>query len=91
MSKVGNYIVGASVVAIMAGSPVEAEAHNNYGDDNTNDKDKVVYVEENLRDSLKNDNTIAWEMVANNEQELRNATSSNQTKEELKEELKEDS
>ena len=74
MSKVGNYIVGASVVAIMAGSPVEAEAHNNYGDDNTNDKDKVVYVEENLRDSLKNDNTIAWEMVANNEQELRNAT-----------------
>ena len=70
MSKVGNYIVGASVVAIMAGSPVEAEAHNNYGDDNTNDKDKVVYVEENLRDSLKNDNTIAWEMVANNEQEF---------------------
>ncbi len=91
MSKVGNYIVGASVVAIMAGSPMEAEAHNNYGDDNTSDKDKVVYVEENLRDTLKNDSIIAWEMLASNEQELNNTTLSNQSKEELKEELKEDS
>ena len=91
MSKIGNYIVGASVVAVMSGSPMEAEAHNNYGDDNIGDKNKVVYVEDNIRDTLKNDSTIAWEMVANNEQELKNTPSSNQTKEELKEELKEDS
>ena len=28
MSKVGNYIVGASVVAVMAGNPDVAEAQN---------------------------------------------------------------
>ncbi|MBQ8750814.1 MAG: hypothetical protein IJZ30_04170 [Alphaproteobacteria bacterium] len=87
MGKVGNYIVGASVVAVMAGSPVSAEAQENVTNNNENGN-KIEYVQDNLRDELKNDSTVAWETVAGNAEQLSEASSTTQTKEELKEELK---
>lgn len=41
MSKVGNYIVGASVVAVMAGNPDVAEAQNVVSGEQENKKENV--------------------------------------------------
>ena len=87
MGKVGNYIVGASVVAVMAGSPASAEAQENVTNNNENGN-KIEYVQDNLRDELKNDSTVAWETVVGNAEQLSEASSTTQPKEELKEELK---
>ena len=87
MGKVGNYIAGASVVAVMAGSPTSAEAQENVASVNENGN-KIEYVQDNLRDELKNDSTVAWETVASNLEQLSQAPSTTQTKEELREELK---
>ena len=65
MSKVGNYIVGASVVAVMAGNPNVAEAQNV-----VNGENKIENVQE-LKEELKNDSTIAWNQVAVVEADLK--------------------
>lgn len=69
MGKVGNYIVGASVVAVMAGSLASAEVQENVTNNNENGN-KIEYVQDNLRDELKNDSTVAWETVVSNDQQL---------------------
>ncbi len=70
MGKVGNYITGLSVAAVMAGSPASAEAQENVTNNNENGN-KIEYVQDNLRDELKNDSTVAWETVAGNVQQLK--------------------
>ncbi len=87
MSKVGNYIVGASVVAVMMGNPNVAEAQNVVNGEN---KNKIENVQE-LKEELKNDSTIAWNQVAVVEADLKENKTEGQSKEELKEELKNDS
>ncbi len=83
MSKVGNYIVGASVVAVMAGNPDVAEAQNVVNGEQEN---KIENVQE-LKEELKNDSTIAWNEVAVLETELKENKTEGQSKEELKENL----
>ena len=87
MGKIGNYIVGASVVAAMSGNPVVAEAQENVTIDNSDNK--VEYVQDNLRDELKNDSAIAWETVASVTQQL-NDSSENSSREDTAQEMRDD-
>lgn len=89
MSKVGNYIVGASVVAVMAGMPEVATAQNVAELENF-EANKVELIDD-TKDVLKNDNAIAWEEVYKNEKDLKEKKEGKETREELKDELKKDS
>ena len=87
MGKVGNYIVGASVVAAMAGNPTAANAQENVVTDIGGNK--VEYVQDNVREELKNDSAIAWETVARVTQQL-NDSSENSSREDTAQEMRED-
>ena len=68
MSKVGNYIVGASVVAVLGG----AAANMDDADKQILEKqiDKVEHFRDELRNNLKESATIAWNRAVRNVQRL---------------------
>lgn len=88
MGKVGNYITGLSVAAVMAGSPASAEAQENVVSANENGN-KIEYVQDNLRDELKNDSTVAWETVVSSAQQLKEP-SKDSSRDDTAQEMRED-
>lgn len=89
MKKVGNYIVGASVAVALAGNPTSASAQEIVAN-TSQDGHKIEYIQDNLRDTLKSDSIIAWETLANNEQQL-NTPPKDSSREDTTQELLKDS
>lgn len=89
MSKIGNYIVGASVVAVLGG----AAANMDDADKQILEKqiDKVEHVRDELRNNLKESATIAWNRAVRNVQRLQEKVKELTDVDFLKQELKEDS
>lgn len=86
MSKVGNYIVGASVVAVMAGSALKSdEVKQFFGDES---KDKIEYVKEELKEDIKEFAIEAFEMLSENVNKLKKIVNGEESNSDDKEELK---